>query len=342
MQIDPLTYGYSNARVKAMKSALLGRSTIDEMLFLDIRGIIGILEHTTYREDIVGLSMDYSGAELVELAMGKNFARTCRKVLEITPDKGKPTIKAFLERWDIHNLKLILLSKIVRGGAGIEVFLMPAGGLSEQLLHTLMEKESIEDVIYGLKGTKYRDILEPLWEEEGKRNIAVLLNGLDRHYYGNFTKAFREGGYERLVSSEVDAKNIMTVMRCKKAGLDEETMRGFIVDGGTFTGYEIAQMIEAKNIEEVVGKVRHRYDLTDALQDFRKDGMLSHFEIALERRLSMLGIKMLRLSVLSLGAIIGFLYLKEQEVANIRKIVRAKQYGIPREKLESMIVSLGS
>ena len=48
----------------------------------------------------------------------------------------------------------------------------------------------------------------------------------------------------------------------------------------------------------------------------------------------------LRTSVLSLGALIALLMLKEVEVKNVRKIVRGKEFGVPIEEIrESLIVA---
>ena len=49
-------------------------------------------------------------------------------------------------------------------------------------------------------------------------------------------------------------------------------------------------------------------------------------------------LKALRTSIMSIGAIVGFLFLKEGEMSNIQKIVRGKALGLPAEKVSQMLV----
>ena len=44
--------------------------------------------------------------------------------------------------------------------------------------------------------------------------------------------------------------------------------------------------------------------------------------------------------MLSLGALVGYLFLKGQEMANIRKIVRGKQYGLSPQQIREMLITV--
>jgi len=45
--------------------------------------------------------------------------------------------------------------------------------------------------------------------------------------------------------------------------------------------------------------------------------------------------------MMSIGAIAGFLFLKEEEMNNIRKIVRGKALGLPAERIAEMLILVG-
>ena len=93
----PIAYGYSNARVKAMRTHLLTRAQLDEMSRVkSVPEIIEILERTHFKQDLVALSLKFSGVDLVRVALGKNAARTYCKLIRITPESGKGTVLAFL------------------------------------------------------------------------------------------------------------------------------------------------------------------------------------------------------------------------------------------------------
>ena len=53
-----------------------------------------------------------------------------------------------------------------------------------------------------------------------------------------------------------------------------------------------------------------------------------------------MGLKAFRLSTVSVGSIVGFLYLKEAEVGNLRKIVRGIEFNVSEEKIrENLLVA---
>lgn len=345
-----LIYGYSNARVKAMKTFLIPQSQIQEMIDVEgVGAVAGILERTAYKEDLIALSLRHSGADLVELALGRNFARTCRKLIRITPADATSTLLGILERWDVHNLKTIILAK----GLGyseeqITPFLVPSGELTEAELKKILKKDMSELVEY-LKRTKYApvaDAFEEYAEEVRGKNLAPVLSALDSLYFRALPGMIGAKDAEMatilsLVRAEVDMKNIMSILRAKKENLGEEAISKLVIEGGNLSMGELGKLIECRSIPEVIGKLRHAYNLGPALERYNADGSLTHFEIDLENRIAERGIKALRRSILSAGAIVGFLYLKEAEVKNIRKIVRAKEFKIPNEKLKEMLIKVG-
>jgi vacuolar-type H+-ATPase subunit C/Vma6 len=53
-------------------------------------------------------------------------------------------------------------------------------------------------------------------------------------------------------------------------------------------------------------------------------------------------IRILRSSQMSIGVLVGALLLKEQEMGNIRKIIRGKTLRLPPEEIEKMLVRVHS
>ena len=84
-----------------------------------------------------------------------------------------------------------------------------------------------------------------------------------------------------------------------------------------------------------------REEFAAAEQSYRQDGQLSHFEVVFERSLARKSLHALRRSMMSIGTIVGFLFLKEEEMRNIQKIVRGKELGMPPEKIAEMLIFVG-
>lgn len=340
----PTVYGYSNARVKGMRTHLLTKSQLEEMVRVgNVPGAIEILERTHFKQDLVALSLKYSGADLIGVALGRNKARTYRKLIRITPNGGKDIVIAFLRRWDMHNLKTILLGKSMgKPIEKIEPLLVPAGELDEEELKRLLVMDMGELIGYLKKckfctpkgsGNKYKGT-----------DIAVLVNELDRVYYSELAakvSAGREGTLAGLVKAEIDAKNIMLGIRGKREQVSGEELSNLLFEGGRISKKELLKLADIKSRDEAMRKLTRHYDLKEAYDLYKKDNSIVHFEIALENNVAKMGVRALRRSMLSVGAIVGYIYLKDAEIGNIRKIINAIEFGIPEDKLKEMLVLAG-
>jgi V/A-type H+-transporting ATPase subunit C len=369
LTFKPLVFGYSNARVRAMRTALLSRRQAEDLL--KIRSVAGIEEYlmkTPYREDFSHMPRGLSEAKRVELAASRNFARTAQKLIRITPKQSLPSLMAFLGRYDIHNLKAILLSKkLGKPPSEIEHLIIQAGSLSFEDLSRLISSKSAASFYEAMRSTKFglellnsvslrhipkerirMAISKPGFEE---LPVDLLLAAMDAYYYELAAKFAHMGDKEsleiaRLLSAEADAKNILSILRLKKSGAGKKEIQMSIVKGsGQFSRVQLEKLIEAKDAAEAARLAsdffassagKEAFEAAEGL--FAKDGRLSHLEIAFENSIARKSLKLLRRSMLSLGTIIGFLLLKEEEMNNIRKIVRGKQLSLPPEKIEEMLV----
>ncbi len=339
-------FGYSNARVKAMKTALLGRPALEQMIGAkEMAEVLAALKETPYEEDLGESSLGHSGADLIEFALSRHFARSARKIIGFTPRDALGTVMSVLEKWDAYNLRVILLGKhLGHPNADIAPLLVPAGEFAQAELKRMQEQPDVESVARLVSGTGYGKALAPLLDEYRRsREIQPLLNAVDKEFYGQLPK--RISGTQRderailgLVKAVIDGKNIMVILRGKRAGIPPEALLRYCAEGGNITAPSLRALANRGSVEEVVAGVKGKYNLEAALARYGADSSLSHFEIELERRIAEKGLRTLRTSVLSAGAIVGYLYLKETEISNLRKIVRAKEFNLPADKLRETIV----
>ena len=72
-----------------------------------------MLESTWYKPEIERASSLYSPPELLEVAVNRHLVDINKIVLETAPYSGKTAIRSYLLKWDIHNIELVLSSKIL-------------------------------------------------------------------------------------------------------------------------------------------------------------------------------------------------------------------------------------
>ena len=187
MVLRALKFGYANARVKSMKQNLLGQKELGAMLEArSVQEIYSILEKTPYREDLVANSLNEKTiADKIELACSHNFSRTLAKILKMSPRDSQEKIAAMFEKYDINNIKTILIAKHTNEDKKkIEPLLLDTGSTSKGLLARLLSAKGIKEAVAELGGTPYGSVLEKnmkKYEKEGE--ITVLIAALDDYYY---------------------------------------------------------------------------------------------------------------------------------------------------------------
>jgi len=363
-----LTYGYSNARVRAMRQHLLSRRQADDLLKVNTNAaVIEYLSRTSYKNDFSGMPHKIIDEERVELAVSRNFARTAQKLLKITPAQSRPALVAFLNRYDVHNLKAILLArKLGKPREEAQALLVPAGSMSSTELNSILSAKGADEFYAALRGTSFgaefltsasvrgipKEQIKALFQNPNSDSakLDMFMAALDFYYYEMASSIIATGEKDAqvivgLLRSEADAKNIVTILRLKRGGADRKTIMQHVVGGGKLSRARLEKIAAGKDVHESAALASSFFmsrtgkeDFASAEQLYKKDGQLSHFEVVFERSIARRSLRALQRSIMSIGAIVGFLFLKEEEMHNIQKIVRGKALGLQPEKVSQMLI----
>jgi V/A-type H+-transporting ATPase subunit C len=336
----PVKYAYITGRVRAMKTKLIPSEMYPRLLSMDVSEIARYLEETQYKDEIDLLAKDYSRTELVEHATFANLAKTYRKLLDVSIDEPQFLILEYLRRWDIWNIKTILRGKFY-GASDAEIlkYLVPAGDLDVEFLDGLAKKESIQEVIQALDGTDFAGALS---QYDGK-SLASVENALDKLYYFRMERAvggtLSVGGglLLKYVRREIDIKNLITLFRMNRAGIEASIVQENLLSGGKLHD-ELSRMAGQPYGEFLRGL--EGYPFWSAISDVanaEKDGV-SRIEARLKAYLVRYAWSLSNYHPLSILPVLGYIVSKETEVANIRKIVRGKEAGLPADLIEEQVV----
>jgi V/A-type H+-transporting ATPase subunit C len=232
---QPVKYAYITGRVRAMKTKLIPAEMYPRMQSMDASEIARYLEETQYKDEIDALSKDYTGTELIEHATFDNLAKTYRKLLDVSIDEPQFLMLEYLRRWDIWNIKTVLRGKFSGvSEAEIMKYLVPAGELDAEFFDGLCKKGSVQEVISAFEGTDYSSALAQF---DGK-NLASLENALDKLYYFRMERAvggtLSVGGglLLKYVRREIDIRNLITLFRMNRAGVEAAIIQENLIPGG--------------------------------------------------------------------------------------------------------------
>jgi V/A-type H+/Na+-transporting ATPase subunit C len=337
---QPVKYAYITGRVRAMKTKLIPAEMYPRMQSMDASEIARYLEETQYKDEIDALSKDYSGTELIEHATFANLAKTYRKLLDVSIDEPQFLILEYLRRWDIWNIKTVLRGKFY-GASDAEImkYLVPAGELDAEFLDGLTKKGTVQEVISAFEGTDYSSALA---QYDGK-NLASLENALDKLYYFRMERAvggtLSVGGglLLKYVRREIDIRNLTTLFRMNKAGVDVAIIQENLIPGGKLHE-ELSRMAGQPFGEFLRGL--EGYPFWSSISDIATADLdaISRIEARLRAYLFRYAWALSNYHPLSILPVLGYMVSKDTEVSNIRKIVRGKEAGLPAELIEEQVV----
>jgi V/A-type H+/Na+-transporting ATPase subunit C len=347
-----MDWGYINARMRGMKSRLLNHRTLDNLILQpDIESLIGELEKTPYRDDIIEAKGRYAGMPCIDYALRKNFVRTFQKILDFAKkEEAGHYIRIFLHRWDIQNIKTILRGKNIHvTNDEILDCLVPVGELDEVTLTELVRQQDTKAVI-DLLATWRIPWAKPLTaafpEFARSRDIAMLECALDRYYYEDALRAVKAPDANNtmirtILAIEIDVVNIKTVLRMVRDRIDPEDAEKFLLDGGQeFDHKQLFRLLTSKSIGDALAEMaasRYRF-LSGIPEAAVKAQKISVIEKELERYLVKQGTRAFLGDPLSVASLVGYFWAKYNEITNIRIISRCKTADFPIEQLREELV----
>jgi len=345
-------YGYSNARLRGMRSRLLKSEKLDQLLGAgDIRQIIQELTHTEigpYLEEtlIHGLT-----ATSVDQALKLNLVATYRKVLGFLNDEAFDICSTLLGRWDVFNMKSVVRGKHMHLTAEeIGEGLLPVGALSQTDLDGLIGQGDLRGVVdlastWGLPQAAALREGYQVYQRTGE--LADLELALDHHYAEWSTRrlAKRRRNYaiaRSILQQRVDKQNLVMIFRAARESLPPEQAQDYFLLGGSDLDLETyLRLCAMSDIDEILDGLRgSRYTtlLDEAALRYLETLSVAVFERALEDQFMRRVLRLGGSDPLGIGIPIAYLWGKQNEVTNLRIIVKGVAVGMPAERTRKELI----
>lgn len=348
-------YSSSFGRLQAISINLLSKDIMQNLLKAkDDTEIVKILESTWYGPQIQKAAAVYQGPELLEIALNRQLVEINKIALEATPFNGKSAVKAYLSKWDIYNIELILSAKSMgRQITETESFLVSsrnvpagvsAGNIPHDEMKTILSQTGVDGVVNQLVKYNYGTVLmQHLDEYQKTGNLGPMMAALQSNYYQSLFEALKffqgdEGMIRELIRTEIDKKNILSLLKGKESNLEKELVSKHLVPGGKIPLNELASIYELKNVVEIAGKIETYFSLAQALAQYKNTKSLIEFEVAMDKFIYTTYVKKLRNIALSIGTIFYFIINAENERENIKRISYGKRYNLTTEQINSLLL----
>jgi V/A-type H+/Na+-transporting ATPase subunit C len=351
-------YASALGRLKPEFPSFLSRGTFRTLLGArDANDLAKLLESTPYGSAIARARATNSGASLVEIALNRTLAERNHHAYEATPFAGRSVVQAYLARWDIQNIELVLSSKAQgRPVTETEDHLVsdreiPAGFYSGVMglddFRILLGQPTVEATVTALVRYGYGTILLPLLEEfQRTRDIFPILRALDKDYFQRALAAARffqgdEWVVRGMLQSEIDVRNALALLGGKSVDLALDDVLRRWLEGGTLLASQAPDLYAARNLRDLAARLATRWPSLAEKQGGEEGAVesLSDLEVALEKDRAASELKRLAAYPLSLGVIFTYLLRAELEWRDLRRVVFGRVYDLPAAQIEPLLIS---
>jgi len=224
--------------------------------------------------------------------------------------------------------------------------LVPLGSFTGADLEELAASTDLRELAGRLAtwGLPFGGMIAAVLKEASKREVDLLAldRSLDDAWYPWAVEQARiTPGGEDLADSlaaEVDLRNIVTMLKLARRGLDAEASLAWMVSGGTLSPRQLADLAAAGDVKaalDVVLRTRYGQALGAELAGSEK---ITDVERAVERMLVRSFGRLFRKDPLGFATILGYMWRRYAEFTDLRLIARGLAFRLPAAELRSQMV----
>jgi len=335
-----------------MRSRLLTKELLERFITApSMQSLIQDLLDTEYAPEIEESTIKGRDASAIDEALKNNMVRTYRKVLSFLNTEAEYILTTLLGRWDIFNMKTVLRGKQMHLSADeIKEGLLPAGFLTQVDLDAFASVEDVRAVVDTAVtwGLPYASAMrEGYMEFMRSGELQDLELAMDRYYADWADKRLGRRGQNiqlarQLLRKQVDIANLVTVFRFQKADTESIDVESFFLEGGDVIKKDLyVELAGMSDVDEVLDRLRgspYGKTLDDVAVAFLEENSIAVFERALEDYLMRKALYTGTGDPLGVGVAIAYLWAKQNEVTNLRIIVRGKEVGMPEDRVRGELI----
>ncbi len=345
-KIDYRFNPYTFARVYAMKGLLLKKQDYDKIMKMDPSEIIKFLQEGVYNEDINAMAMKYSGIRLIEIALNKSLAKSFLKLRQIADENIRALMDEYLKRYDIWNIKNILRARLVNSKEEeLDELLFPVGSLKLKKLKEMFKKNSTKEIIEEAKLISIDGMKDAIERYDASKDLSEIENLLDYNYYSStlsFSRKLPKKG--KLLSDffvyEIEIYNLKLILKKIFFKLDKNNIEKFLIyQGRNLSEPFLKNLLQLDSILPFIREIKKTQyrRIFESEKDDISDPLLK-YDVLFEEFLLKKRLLLFHQHPLTVDVILGFMFIKEIEVKNLKIIIKSKKLEINEDYIKKMII----
>jgi len=334
---------YASVKSYSQRGKLLARGDLQTLAeSRDLEELITRIKNTVYSDAVARLAKPYSSQQ-IEGALRARLADVQYSIARTAGDSA--ILDAYYLRHITSNLKLILKGKVLgKTQEEIEPHLnLHAEELVRQrdvVIKALVARD-LEETVASLNPVSMgEDVAKAVALYNEKGNLQIFDTYFDKIWYGHLARAItgKDRDVVRLVGMDIDFYNILSTIRGKFWGLDEQQIQDLVVATTPAAPRELlSRMAGAASVRDAFGELaatRYREIIPQAENEL---DALAEFERAFETRIYQAANRSFS-RMFSFATIVAITKLNAYEVRNLAAIAFAVEQNIPTETTMSKLI----
>lgn len=335
---------YASVKSYSRRGQLLQKSDLQTLAeSRDLDELMTRIKNTSYAQAVSEIQKPFT-SQSIESALRSHLADTHHTIARTAGDAN--VFKAYYMKFIVSNLKLILKGKVL--GKPQEEIESHVNLHAEELIKQrdiaikALTAKDLEETVASLNAAGFgQEVAKAAAIYRDKKNIQVFDTYFDKILYrqlGNARRNSRDTDVSKLIGLEIDFYNILSVIRGKFWGLDEQQIQDLIVAETPAAPSELLGRIMSTasvrdGINELSGSKYKAFipqveDELDAIAELERA-----FEVGIYNAAKNTFTKMF-----SLATTIGIIKLTEFETRNLAAIAYAVEQGIPAETAMAKLI----
>ncbi len=324
-------YAYSVGRTKALETKLLDSGKIDRMIEVeDADAVLRVLSETEYGDMIA----EIKSAEEFERILYVELKRTYSVARSFYPDPK--LVNLFTLKYDFHNLKVLLKSKLSDQVA--DELLIDLGAIPD-IVSKLM-KEDISEISKKLP-EGYGKSVERMLDEfnTSSKDPQIIDALLDAEMFALMHEFASQSNFLlELLKMHIDLANIKMLIRSKKLDKSKRFMGYALLENGSLPKDNLLKIYD-RSLDAMISELcKSEYGeiIAEGAEYYEKEGSLLLFEKLFDDMI-MGHVKQAKYVAFGLEPLAGYIIAKENEIKLIRMILMGKLNEIPSERIKEMV-----
>ena len=343
-------FAYPNAKVSAIGNDYVRKGELETVIeSRSLAEAVNLVNSRTFP------LKDLKSLPEIERTLDNININAQQSMITDAPSCLKPFLKTYLKKYEGGAIKSVLRRILLNAPrTEIEHTLYPVGALTPEIIATLLEIDSTEDVIETLESVVIpsdvtKGLTAAISEFESDLNFQKIETILDRYVFDELHSI--KQNIDPLIAAPIvtfigyltDIANLKILLRAKRQEYSEELCRSVLLPPGRLLPtWKLDQMCDAISVEELIndleGTPYHTW-LKKVSVEYEKEKDITPFEIALDKFMLQAVVDLSHQNTITAGPMLRYLVAEEFEIRNLKTIFHGVSESLQSGQITALLVT---